>query len=237
MSPVRPLRCLAITSVLPAMLFSSSTGEAGLVNGTTALVPPPAVAAPVEGPLDEEEDQRAPLVMTALNRRGDRLEVQPYDREGHLIPTAHEAISRFLRCQHTGRVKRIHPGTVALLYQISRDYPGHELVVLSGFRAQDRTSPHRRARAVDLRVSGVSSARLSRQLWATYDGIAVGYYPARGFVHVDVRDVPVRWVQRGGINHYEAHARAARQALKPVPSHFPLRPTAERLLAAAGEPR
>jgi uncharacterized protein YcbK (DUF882 family) len=232
------IRCLAVTSLVPCMLFSSSTGEAGLVHGSTAVVREPAAAAPVEGPPEPEEDQRAPLVMTALNRRGDRLEVQPYDREGNLIPTAHEAISRFLRCQRTGRVQRIHPGAVALLYQISRDYPGHELVVVSGFRADDRrSSPHRQARAVDLRVSGVSPARLSRQLWTTYDGIAVGYYPALAFVHVDVRDVPVRWVQRGGINRYEVHARAARPALKPVPSTFPLDPPVEKLLVAAGASR
>jgi uncharacterized protein YcbK (DUF882 family) len=225
-------------SLLACILAGSSTGVADLVSRTAARAPAPAAPAPVENRYAPAEDRRAPLVLTALNRPGDRLVVQPYDREGELIPEAQAAISHFLRCHRTGTVRRIHPGTIALLYQISRDYPGRELVILSGYRSGGRsTSPHWRARAVDLRVKGVSPARLSRELWRTYDGIAVGYYPPLGFVHVDVRDVPVRWVQRGGVNHYQAHSRAERRTLKPVPSEFPVEPTAGTRLAAAAPAR
>ena len=232
-STLHPIPTIAVTS-LACILASSTTSEA-VQQGSPA--PPAAVSGSSAG--TDAEGARAPLVLTALNRPKDRLEVVPYDQEGRLIPEAHAAISHFLRCQRTGRIKQVHPGVVALLYQLSRDYPGRAIVVVSGFRwrapgSAGQGSPHWRARAVDLRVAGVSPRKLSARLWRTYDGIAVGYYPARGFIHVDVRDLPVRWVQRGGINHYTAHARAELRSLRSIPTEFPLGPPAATRVAIAG---
>lgn len=168
---------------------------------------------------------RPPLVLVAASRPTDRLEIDPFDEHGKLRPEARRAISRFLRDRRAGRVRLVHPGLVRVLYQISLDYPGRPILVLSGYRSlRDRqdgpTSPHYRGRAVDFRIEGVKPREVFRALWRRYDGIAVGYYPEYGFVHVDVRPRPVRWIARNGVNVYARHSPEEIAALRPIPAHY-----------------
>jgi uncharacterized protein YcbK (DUF882 family) len=168
----------------------------------------------------------APLVLTTAHRPGDRLEIHPYGDDGELLPEAQRAISRFLRCVRTRRVKQVDPRLIALIYQVSRDFRGREIEVVSGFRwpkpGESRRSRHWRARAIDLRVKGVSSWRLSRHVWRTYAGVGVGYYPRSGFVHLDVRELPVRWIDRPGRKvRYALHRPWERRRLRPLPDRFP----------------
>jgi uncharacterized protein YcbK (DUF882 family) len=227
---------IVVPGLLASLLCTCAVVPAPVaaVRQVSALAePPPALH--FEPLMDTEAlapktEERAPLVLTAFNRPGDRIEVQPYDEQGKLDPMAHEMISRFLRCQRTGRWKLVNPGVVAFLYQISRDYPGKEIDVISGIRWRSKTdgarSPHWRAVAVDLRVKGVSLSKLRWHMWKTYDGIAVGFYPHSGFVHVDVRDQrgnpPVRWVEgKSGNATYALHTAEELENIKPLPREFP----------------
>lgn len=231
-----------------AMMALACSACAGVGNGpatpTVRNVASLAESAPAQElnvgePMDavkQPAPTRLPMVLTSINRPGDRLEIDPYDDQGKLIPEAHDAISRFLRCQRTGRYKLIHEGLVAIMFQISRDYPGKDLSVVSGIRWRGKgdgsRSPHWRARAVDLKVAGVSANALRKHMWNSYDKVAVGYYPHSGFVHVDVRDIkrdpPVRWIEIPNRKvNYATHTAEELASLKTIPAEFPLVPATE----------
>jgi uncharacterized protein YcbK (DUF882 family) len=227
----RTITSIALT--LACLLFGSRTTEAGPAPRPAAVEPKVGEAAP-----QAPSSARAPMVLVATHRPTDRLEIDPYDQDGKLLPAAHRAISHFLRCPVTNRTKLVHPGLVAAMFQVSRDYPGKPIIVVSGVRWRGRggesgSSPHWRGRAVDLRVPGMSSHRLSRTLWKTYDGIAVGNYPSYGFVHIDVRSKPVRWTQRAGVNSYSLHKAEEVGRLAAIPTEFPPSPRPAQLAVVA----
>ena len=56
-------------------------------------------------------------------------------------------------------------------------------------------SQHQYGRAADIRVSGVPVERLAAYAETLLPGTGgIGRYPAKGFVHVDVRKAKSRWV-------------------------------------------
>ncbi len=95
-------------------------------------------------------------------------------------------------------IARLHPGLLVRLQAIASRWPGRAIEIVSGYRPRARrTSRHRHARALDLRVAGVPRhrvARFARSLSET----GVGYYPRSTFTHVDVRARSVYWVDRAG---------------------------------------
>ncbi len=95
-------------------------------------------------------------------------------------------------------IARLHPGLLVRLQALADHWPGRTLSIVSGYRPRARrTSRHRHARALDLRVEGVPRyevARFARTLPET----GVGYYPNSTFTHVDVRQRSVYWVDRSG---------------------------------------
>lgn len=84
-----------------------------------------------------------------------------------------------------------------------RDHFGAPVVITSGYRtaAHNRAvggavySQHQYGRAADIRVSGVPVERLAAYAETLLPGTGgIGRYPAKGFVHVDVRKAKSRWV-------------------------------------------
>jgi hypothetical protein len=94
-------------------------------------------------------------------------------------------------------VHLLHPRLLAELQRIALAFPARSIVLYSGYRRDARaSSPHRRARAVDIEVSGVAKERLFA-LCRTLRDTGCGYYPHQPFVHVDVRspsEGSVYWV-------------------------------------------
>jgi hypothetical protein len=43
-------------------------------------------------------------------------------------------------------------------------------------------------------------------VWKNFRGVGVGYYPKQDFVHIDVRDLDVRWIDTS-LHGESAHAR------------------------------
>ena len=77
--------------------------------------------------------------------------------------------------------------------QAIRDHFGAPVVITSGYR----TAAHNRAvgGAVYIRVSGVPVEQLAAYAETLLPGTGgIGRYPAKGFVHVDVRKAKSRWV-------------------------------------------
>ncbi|UCH29958.1 MAG: DUF882 domain-containing protein, partial [Myxococcales bacterium] len=71
------------------------------------------------------------------------------------------------------------------------------IIVVSAFRSENDgangTSRHAAGEAVDVRVEGVPNEAL-RDYCLTLRRVGVGYYPRSSFVHVDIRDREVYWV-------------------------------------------
>ena len=87
--------------------------------------------------------------------------------------------------------------------QAIRDHFGVPVVITSGYRtaAHNRAvggavySQHQYGRAADIRVSGVPVEQLAAYAETLLPGTGgIGRYPAKGFVHVDVRKAKSRWV-------------------------------------------
>ena len=83
-----------------------------------------------------------------------------------------------------------------------RDHFGAPVVITSGYRtaAHNRAvggavySQHQYGRAADIRVSGVPVEQLAAYAETLLPGTGgIGRYPAKGFVHVDVRKAKSRW--------------------------------------------
>lgn len=72
--------------------------------------------------------------------------------------------------------------------------------IVSGYRPYSKGSYHAHARAVDIRVKGVSNEELLA-FCKTLEDTGCGYYPNSTFVHVDARDVGaghVSWIDASG---------------------------------------
>jgi len=91
---------------------------------------------------------------------------------------------------------------LVVLLQCIREHFGKPLHITSGYRtaAHNRAvggavySQHQYGRAADIRVSGVPVEQLAAYAETLLPGTGgIGRYPAKGFVHVDVRKAKSRW--------------------------------------------
>jgi hypothetical protein len=95
-------------------------------------------------------------------------------------------------------VMRVHPDLLVRLQKVADHFAGKTLEIISGHRPDARvTSRHHHARALDIRVEGVSREAL-RDFLRRLPDTGVGYYPHSYFVHMDVREGKGYWVDRSG---------------------------------------
>jgi hypothetical protein len=97
-------------------------------------------------------------------------------------------------------VRLVDKGLLVRLDSIAQHFAGRAISVVSGYRPQSRGSQHQTARALDLRVAGVSNEDLVAYC-KTLTDTACGYYPNSSFVHVDVRNPgtgSVTWIDASG---------------------------------------
>lgn len=136
---------------------------------------------------------------------GKRLDVTYRDSSGY-DEAALERLNSYLRDRRTGQVYAYDPRVFDLLHDllISLKRPDGEIDVICGYRTPLTNatlrrnghhvavrSLHMQAMAIDIRIPGVSTAQLRDAALELHRG-GVGYYPADGFVHVDVGRVR-RW--------------------------------------------
>ena len=122
---------------------------------------------------------------------------ETYFRDGRLQAPGYGQVCMLLRDVRTGQAVQMH----AVLLDILRGVQGwleaygylRPIVVNSGYRSAGTNamtegaalgSMHLRGRAADIRVPGVPTEYLAR-LGLYLSGGGVGFYPAKGFVHVD----------------------------------------------------
>jgi uncharacterized protein YcbK (DUF882 family) len=122
------------------------------------------------------------------------------------IPDAVNQLDHFLRDHRTGDVVALDPRLFDLLSDLTAAVgrSGTEIDIVCGYRTPwsneflRRTTPgvarhsqHMLGEAIDIRIPGVSTARVRDAALALHRG-GVGYYPQSQFVHVDLGPVR-RW--------------------------------------------
>jgi uncharacterized protein YcbK (DUF882 family) len=129
---------------------------------------------------------------------GEMLSKFVYWQDGNYIKDAFDEISYLLRDHRTDEVHPFDPLVIDQVFAIGRKLNARQpFEIFSGFRTAEtnqelrhrsrrvaRHSLHIEARAIDLRLPGVPVRQLRTAALSLRDG-GVGYYPKRGFVHLD----------------------------------------------------
>ncbi len=127
-----------------------------------------------------------------------------YWRNGDFVTGAMEKINHIMRDTQTNDIKQIDPDLLDLIFKISiklkSKKPFH---VISGYRSRKtndlllkrnkcvaKNSYHTRGQAADIHQPELKTAVLRRAAYELKKG-GIGYYPWRGFVHIDIG--PVRY--------------------------------------------
>lgn len=188
---------LAEASPHPALAFTTASGEVSK--------------------LLEARPAEPTTVHVVLTRGAQRLELD-LPRDGNVAPEMADAIARIMRCQQSGRTRRIARGTLALLADVAVRFPGHEIEIISALRAEpERTqsgvkhSKHWTGHAIDLKVRDVKLTEVRDQMWKNHHDVGVGWYPHQGFIHLDYRpDIhDTAWTQPRMNANYVYHPRWA----------------------------
>jgi len=130
---------------------------------------------------------------------GEEMEVRLNRATGELDAESYRRFRHLMRCQHTGAETPIDPRLIDLLYRISARTQ-QKILLVSGFRApmysMAKLSYHTRGMAADIRIPGMTPL-MARDLAESMGVKGLGYYPVSGFIHVDVRDERMRWIDYG----------------------------------------
>jgi uncharacterized protein YcbK (DUF882 family) len=137
--------------------------------------------------------------------------------DGQLSPELNLEVAKFFSCRRSGKVRPIHPNTLAMLAEVAQRYPGHTIEIVSGYRAsreERKTSPHLAGRAIDLRVRGVKTTDVRDWLWSTHSHVGIGFYPHHDYLHMDTRpeQKDTAWTQARLNADNDYHPRWARKA-------------------------
>jgi uncharacterized protein YcbK (DUF882 family) len=181
----------------------------------------------------------APITFFFQNRH-EETTLAVLDADSAVKPDALKQISHFVRCWRTEREKPMHPRLIEIVAAVSHHFGDARIEVVSGYRARPYGAPHSKhflGRAMDIHLNGVPAKVAARWVWQNFRHIGVGYYPKQDFMHVDVRDIDVRWVDTS--KHGEsAHAHYfGRPASEELPADAPRlaydRPRVEPAMATA----
>lgn len=158
---------------------------------------------------DQQLDERPAGITFYFENRHEEATFALLDDKGDAQADVLKEFSHFVRCWRTGRTKAMYPRTVELVSAIADHFHAERIDVVSGYRARPYGAPHSKhflGRAMDIRVPGVKAKEVAAWVWQNFRHVGVGYYPKQQFVHVDSRDIDVRWVDTSA--HGEsAHAR------------------------------
>ncbi|HVT10557.1 MAG TPA: DUF882 domain-containing protein [Polyangia bacterium] len=158
---------------------------------------------------------------------GETMDVAVDLATGELDADTYRRLRHVMRCQRTGAETPIDPRLLDLLVRIAQR-THQKIQLVSGFRAPmfslATLSYHTRGMAADIRIPGMTPLMV-RDLAESMGVGGIGYYPVSGFVHVDVRDDHVRWIDYGG-------NRQDREGAEHGPDHAESAETAESAEAA-----
>ncbi|MBI4352111.1 MAG: YcbK family protein [Elusimicrobia bacterium] len=169
------------------------------------------------------------------NDTGEKITVRYRLADGTYDGDALERLNRFMRCRLTGREAPMALKLVELLDAVEDKFGRRGLILLSGYRTPKlngkirgsaKHSMHMLGWAADIKVPGYSSTKIKK--FGQKLGVGgVGYYPYKGFTHLDVGRSRYWAVSR------PPRRRARRKAKRPAAKSAPRKaPAAARKLAA-----
>ncbi len=203
-----------------SVLLSSGSAAAAPVDGPPTAKGPAAQAAgksPAKKP--KKPSRHAAVELFQINTK-ETLKLRFQDDQGRPIKGWQKRFDRFMRCHQTGAVHRMDPRLAQLLYRTARNFEGHRLEVVSGYRhpkvARNPKSPHKEGLACDFRVAGIANTVLRDYLRKTHEHVGVGYYPNSVFVHLDDRKKgpSAFWIDYSGPGQAAEYAENAREDLR-----------------------
>ena len=132
---------------------------------------------------------------------GENIKLE-YWVEGEFVPDALQALNRFLRDPHNGKITEIDPKLFHFIHDIARKLEAKDTInIMSGYRspatndrlrrrnsAAAKGSFHVKGKAVDIRIPGHSTKSVRRVALDLNQG-GVGYYPRSRYVHIDTGPV------------------------------------------------
>ena len=146
------------------------------------------------------------------------LRVRLYDSRGKLRAAAFRRFTRFMRCTHTARARKIHWRLLVVLYDLWLHFGQPQVSVFSGHRpkvvARLKTSKHVTGHAIDFNFDAVSNVRVRKYLLKHYPQVGVGFYPNSFHVHLDVRPKKSFWIDYGGPGEAAMYSRSPRRDLR-----------------------
>ncbi|QEE30176.1 DUF882 domain-containing protein [Terriglobus albidus] len=187
----RRLACGAVFSALLLMLFGSRTA-AHANDLPTGINPVPS------RPLEQYR-----LRLHHLHT-GEDIDVV-YKIGNEYVPSGIAKLNGFLRDHRTGDIAHYDPKEFDVLHTLLARLgrPNNVIDIVCGYRTPwsnnflrgrnantgvAKNSQHVLAKAIDIRVPGITTARLRQAALSLHAG-GVGYYPVSQFVHVDVGPV------------------------------------------------
>ena len=218
MTPFRApgiLRILGILFILLGLVGFAPRSQAEAPLLSPGILPSAEAAIPTVG-------KRYELKLYHLHT-GESLDIV-YRIGDTYIPSALEQLNHFLSDHRTQDVSSYDPKEFDLLHNLLTrlNRPNATIDVVCGYRTPwsnnflrtaggtetpaetgvAEHSQHMLAKAIDIRIPGVSTRTLDRAALSLHEG-GVGYYPVSQFVHVDVG--PVREWSFGGTSSVRRH--------------------------------
>ena len=209
--PLSLLRSKIFTSLALTGLAALGFGLAERHLRASTALPAPATVAAEEG--TPVSGQKYELNLHHLHT-GESLSIV-YRVGDTYIPSAIAKLNHFLRDHRTQEESHYDPREFDLLHSIVNTLGKKEIDIICGYRTPwsnnflrtrggtaapsatgvAKNSQHMQAKAIDIRIPGVSTSTLRSTALSFHAG-GVGYYPVSQFVHVDVG--PVRQWTFGG---------------------------------------
>jgi uncharacterized protein YcbK (DUF882 family) len=127
---------------------------------------------------------------------------ETYFQDGFYVVDALDRVNWLMRDWRTDQTKTIDPALLDLLFNVGNNVDAAKpFEILSGYRTPETNAALRRhgvrtashsyhmvGQAVDITLPGVSLRNMRKAALALGQG-GVGYYPNKGFIHVDTGDV------------------------------------------------
>lgn len=202
---------LYILPLVPLTVSASIHDERNTPPSKVSLVvdepAPRAPMIPMASAASQQRATQAPvreLVKVRLvnaNLLSEKLEVL-IPTDGMADPETQAILKDFFRCRRSHRQHAMSAGVLSLLASLSKKFPGHEIEIISGYRARPYGAPkskHFKGNAIDLRVRGVKLSKVRDAMWIAHKHMGLGWYPEENFIHVDFRpDEPgIAWSAKG----------------------------------------
>jgi len=164
------------------------------------------------------------------------MRIRLYDAQGKLRAAAFRRFTRFMRCTHTARARKIHWRLLVVLYDLWLHFGQPQVSVFSGHRPQVvarlKTSRHVTGHAIDFNFDAISNVRVRKYLLKHYPQVGVGFYPNSFHVHLDVRPKKTFWIDYGSPGEAAMYSRTPGRDLRQGVAKRGFRPRVRKIQRA-----